>query len=150
MTLTDVATRWAESGIAHASPATAAEIAAFEADKNVHLPDDVRAYFLTLNGMALGRDGAVDDQLIAFWRFDEFAPGAELEDGRRLFWFADFLIDSHRYAVALSQHPGPAPVFIDHVTQVVRIADSFDAFLKLYLKGDEDALAGGTPIASAS
>ena len=80
---------------------------------------------------------------ISFWHLDEIEP--EDVGGGRVFSFADFLIDSHRYAIQLSSHPGDsAPVFIYYSQDgtLTRIADSFSDFVRAYIAGDEEVLHG--------
>ena len=56
---------WASQGIECGVPATDAELAQFERTHRVCLPDDVREYFLRVNGMARNQ----------WWQWDENLPG---------------------------------------------------------------------------
>jgi hypothetical protein len=56
---------WASQGIECAVPATHAELAEFEEGYRVWLPDDLREYFLRVNGMARNGWWQWDDDLIS-------------------------------------------------------------------------------------
>src|SRR2546426_3144322 len=62
---------WASQGIECGVPATDAELAEFERSHRVCLPDDVREYFLRVNGMARNEWWQWDDDLINFYPLAE-------------------------------------------------------------------------------
>ena len=130
-----------------------AEIAAFEQRYGVRLPADLRAYFAHANGVVGGRDGAWDDELIGLWQLADVRPlSEEIEDCQtpgadQYFVFADWSIWAHGYVVHLSRAGTEAPVFIAFNPQLERIAESFDEFLRGYVRRDYRLLFGA-PLAS--
>ena len=135
---------WTADGYAHATPPTVGDIAAFESRYSVRLPPDFRLYIETVNGGALGR-GSMDHQGIGFWRFDEIQSEAEKrrDDRMRFFGFADFLLDSHIYAIELHEDvTRPTAIVIDRGVTILRIADSFTGFVRGYLAGEGSVLFG--------
>ena len=138
--LTRLSATWAAEDIRPAGPASAEAIAAFESRNRVSLPIDFRAYLETLNGARGGRDEMGNKETIAFWRLDEIEP---LDvGGVRIFPFADFLIDSHRYAIVLSADPrAQTPIVVHHNNDtLIMAAESFTDFVHGYLSADEDVL----------
>ena len=128
--------------------AGADEIAAFERRYNIRLPDDVRAYFERVNGVVGGRDGAWDDEMIALWELSDVRPlNEEIENcltpsAEQYFVFADWSIWAHGYALRLSAAEKEAPIFIASNPQVERVADSFDDFLRGYIRREPLVLFG--------
>ena len=129
------------------------EIAAFERRYKVQLPADVRAYFARVNGVVGGRDGAWDDEMIALWELRDVRPlNEEVEDCQtpaadHYFVFADWSIWAHSYAIHLPPAGNEAPVFIAFNPQIERVANSFDDFLRGYIRRDPSVLFGA-PLAS--
>jgi hypothetical protein len=148
--LATIRDRWARDSASPPEGASANSIRAFEERYGVTVPEDFREYLRELNGRSAGRDD-MDSTSISFWRLDEFEPSEHMAAGSRLFAFADFLIDSHRYAIALDDIPSVhGAVFLDMSSAVIRIANSFTQFLELYATNDEQALAGGKPVEPAA
>jgi len=93
---------------------TQEQVTAFERHNGVLLPVDVRDYYLAADGMI---DGDSDDCLISFWQLSRIEAAPDDLNKRlsasaktRYFFFADFLIDSHHFAMRLSEsvaEPGP-------------------------------------------
>ncbi len=142
--LRDLADAWSAMRFAHARSADEQQITDFETKYHVRLPSDLRAYVATLNGGESGRDGPMDTTSIAFWRLDQIEPlGSERGGPANLFIFADFLIDSHAYAIQLSDDANePTPVFIDWGKRIEKVSDSFSAFIHGYLSNDRQVLYG--------
>jgi SMI1/KNR4 family protein SUKH-1 len=140
--LTRLSAAWAAEDVRPAGPASSDAIAAFEHRHGVSVPPDFRLYLETLNGAQGGRDAMGNKETFAFWHLDEIEP--EDVGGVRVLPFADFLIDSHRYVIALSAEPGGStPILIHHHNgSLIRIADSFSDFVRAYIAGDEDILHG--------
>jgi len=149
--LDDLADAWKVMGFASAPPANESQIREFETRYHVRLPTAFRAYVSRLNGGQSGRDGPMDSGSIAFWRLDQIQPiRAQRREGPEdLFVFADFLIDSHAYAIQLSEDPSrPAPVFIDWGERIEKVADSFATFIHGYLSDDRHVLFGSSESAA--
>ena len=152
--LRQVAAAWRAEDHPHAAPATEQEIASFEARYGVRLPEDLRAYFTSLNGGDLGHEGSMDHEMISFWRLDQVRTQAELNEGKGgrtdLFGFADWSVDCQTYEIELHSDPElPTPVVIDFGPQLQKVADSFSAFLAAYLTCDQHVLYGITREPSA-
>ncbi len=144
--LSRLADHWAAAGVRHATPPPAEAIVEFEARHEVTLPPDFRAYIETMNGAAQGRDEMTSDHTVSFWRLDEMEPATDIPGTHRLFYFADFLIDSHRYAIALSPNPREAtPVFIVQDTTALQVARSFTEFLSGYIANHDGTIYGRDP-----
>ena len=129
---------WRSDNIELGGGADPEAIRAFEQRCNVVLPDDVRAYFLRLNGI---HERHVDEELTAFWpiervrsindelrdKYDEVLP-----EGDHYFCFADH---HGPYAVRLTADgSGPSDVVYAHSsTDFIPIAMSFSHFFRRYL-----------------
>jgi hypothetical protein len=144
---------WVRRGLTPAPGVDAAELAAFEARYRLELPADVRAYFLAINGVAGGRDGAWDADMIAFWPLADVQPLSDLvpespvPSAARYVVFADWSIDAYFYAVRLPARPDEsAPVCIVADTHVEPVAASFREFFTRYIAGD-DVVRYGKPLA---
>ena len=138
--------------IARGPTVTAREIAAFESRHDVRLPEDVRAYFIHLNGCEFGHDGPWDDQLLSFWHLSQLRPLSvefpqhSIRDGERFFAFADYSIDVHCYAIRLSaDNSDSTPVAVLYDEFLVTVAPSLTAFFERYLVGDQEVLFPDPP-----
>lgn len=151
--LTAVRLRWEEEGIAPGPPATPAELEAFEARHGVRLPDDVREWFLTLNGVEHGKNGPMDSLYVTFWHLSQVRPVPdELPERRfpgadRHLVFADFLLWSDAYALRLPDLPGaPTPVVVLGMSDPpLQVASSLTEFLRAWLEGDANVLSPEVP-----
>jgi hypothetical protein len=136
---------WKAQGVASATPVAADEIRAFEQKFGVALPEDLREYFLVLNGMDIGHDGSMDNEMISFWRLADIERD-RLEhplDPPNLFAFGDWSIDACTYAIALAAGPSAeTPVFLLCDERPLRVADSFTDFAAAYLRNDARTLYG--------
>ena len=144
--LASVGQRWAAQGIAYDRPASDADVAAFEARYGVVLPPDLRAYFTTLNGTAVGAYGMQDEHLLGFWHLDEVRTFAEELAGNgpsppeaaRTFVIADHSIWVYGFGIRLAGDSATAtPVVVDIGSPYHQVAASFTEFLEAYLRGDE-------------
>jgi hypothetical protein len=139
---------WAHLELAHAPGATNAEITAFEQRYGVRLSEDLRGYFRELNGLDIGHEGAMDLDLISFWRLDQVEQGKG--ENSDIFYFADWSIDACYYGIQLSPHfNSTTPVFLDcggfdKRSDLVKVASSFAEFVEGYLRKDEFVLYGKT------
>jgi hypothetical protein len=140
--------RWSAQGIAHDQPATEADVLAFEERYGVVLPPDLRAYFTTLNGTAVGANGMQDEHLLGFWHLDEVRTFAELARGAdspgealHTFAIADHSIWVYGFGIQLCANPATAtPVVADIAMPYRTVARSFTDFLAAYLRDDQDVI----------
>ena len=144
--LDQVKRHWAAQKARPGRGAGADQIDAFERRYQVTMPDDLRAYFCTLNGLEAGQHGEMVDEFMSFWNLDQVRSVAEeLEciDGRDLFVFADHSLWAHAYAIRLSMSPHVGgEVYLVGGRNPLRVAASFDAFLRGYLANDLAMLFG--------
>jgi len=147
--LAAVRERWTALGIANHSPASQSDIGAFESRYGVVLPDDLRAYFATLNGTALGACGMEDEDLLGFWHLDQvhsFAEESSLPtndppEAAHVFVIADHSIWVHAFGVLLSaDRQAPAPIVTDVAQPYHQVAPSFSEFLEGYLRRDSNMI----------
>ncbi len=144
---------WIDTGGAYFSPcqgATPEELSVFEHRHGLLLPDDVRSYLATVDGM---RDGDSDDQVTSFWGLGRMKPIGDVYPcqsphpcSRGNFVICDILIDSFWYAIRLdsaSREFGRVVMWgvRDHPVTVAR---SFGDFVEIYL-ADRSSLATGLP-----
>ena len=133
---------WASQGIECAVPATHAELAEFEEGHRVCLPDDLREYFLRVNGMARNEWWQWDDDLINFYPLAELIRCEETAGQTARFVFADHSISAHEYAVELTASlPLSGSVYVIGSGPVL-IARTFSEFLARYLNRDDGVLFG--------
>ncbi len=138
--------KWATNGILSAAVASQAEIAAFEKKYSVVLPPDVRTYFATINGTAIGSLGMDDEDLMGFWHLDQVRTFAEEgidddPDVARTFVFADHSIWIYGFGIRLSSDPSaPTPVVVTIGSPHICVASSFEEFIERYVRGDQTAL----------
>lgn len=116
-------------------------ITSFEKEYSVSLPEDVRDYYLCVNGMP---PDVVDDEFIRFWMLEEVRPIPQsapeyskpqyVQGSDSLFLFADYSIWAHAYAIRLTKtSTGLNEIFIIGHTSPVLIANSFAEFVDIYL-----------------
>jgi cell wall assembly regulator SMI1 len=135
---------WLKQGIKLKSGASEIELLAFENKYNVHLPEDLKDYFSTVNGFD---DSDVDGEFITFLTLDEIESlsinWSQAPEAKSYFIFADYCISCHVYAIKLTKDTKfDNPVFIDFNDNKnpTQIADSFSEFAQSYLKNDYKVL----------
>ena len=144
--------RWTAHGIDCPPGVRPESLAAFEARYSVRLPDDVRRYFLTVNGM--GERGIYDHDFYSFWPLSDVCTVAkELPDRADRFpesssylLIADHSIDCPAFAIRLSgdaRDSNPlVRVFADAgVLEVETAFPSFAVFVEHYMRDPLDATA---------
>ncbi len=122
------------------------EIKAFEATYGVLLPADLRAYFLSVNGM---EDGVFDENITVFLPLHEVKSAPEffsgwpeyeramehVEDATRYFVIVNCIICSYFYVIYLpSEQHQESPVFFASDFEFSEFARSFTEFIKKYIK----------------
>jgi len=125
------------------------ELDEFARKYRVALPDDLCAYFAAINGM---EDSFFDMNMMSFWRLSRVVPLPDpkvwgykdvpgLEDVECYFVFGDFMIESHYYAIKLTENGEDSGAVISTAADCpYRVADSFGEFLWLYLNDNDKAL----------
>lgn len=116
------------------------ELAQFEARHSVTLPADFREYLLKLNGVE------EDPDLFRFWPLQELrpvdVPNFTVRERNKFFFFADYLIESHYYAIYLGDDPQLQNwVVIPCMPKQPFVATTFTGFIELYLQ-DAPAIFG--------
>jgi hypothetical protein len=135
---------WAQWGIQPNAGATEAELQAHETEYGLSLPEDMRAYFLAVNGMSSGPESRrdMDDDLIRFYSLAECRPldaewpDSGVPDAGSVLCFADYSIWCWGYGARLSREASPGPVHVLYNPETVKVADSFREFLESYLRRD--------------
>ena len=131
---------WLDTGVQVLPGVSLQQLDAFEKRHGVLLPPDVRDYFSTVDGMP---DCESDGDFISFWELARLEPvrndlntRLRAPVGARYFYFADWSIDAHRYAILLSRTPGEATTVVS--TGVASgggvCAPGFRQFVDLYLQ----------------
>lgn len=133
---------WATEGPVRGGVSEVA-LTAFERDLGITLPPDFRDYLAVVDGM---HSGQWVGPMIDFWPIERireesdqwgcFEPGVE----GSLLPFADFLLNSHAYAIRLSSTASPIFVVFGH--EPLACASSFEEFVTRYQQ-DHPALYGG-------
>jgi len=105
------------------------------------LPADLREYFLRLNGIE------EDPEVFCFWPISRLRrvdlKTFNVFQSESYFFFADFLIESHYYAIYLGDDPFfQNRVILPDFPRSPIIAKTFTEFLDLYLI-DDPKLFGG-------
>ena len=124
---------WTSAKVNISPPVSVRDIEEFESSNTVSLPEDFRRYLLAANGL-VDRDS--DACMISFWSLNEIEPIIhEDQEVEVYFKFADFLIDSHHYAMKLK--PSSAldlgSIWALAGPHKTKVANTFQDFLKLYL-----------------
>ncbi|MBK9370540.1 MAG: SMI1/KNR4 family protein [Deltaproteobacteria bacterium] len=115
----------------------------FEAQHGVNMPDELRAYFLTVNGMV---DSNGDSELYLFLPLKDLRPRSEtpgLPSGRndRLFIIVDYMISSWFYAIDLNEGPTWGAVFWDVGPDDLHLRwPSFAEFITDYIRHPDGLL----------
>jgi hypothetical protein len=116
--------------------ASSAELDDLEERYHVRLPSEFRAYLERANGM---HDADMDrERLIHFYGVDLIVPAeggaaGAAPEGQHYFVFADFMVGSHEYAIALAG-PDYGTIAIVGDAEMPRVvAESFLDFVDKYL-----------------
>lgn len=140
------------SALALMSPVTPDEITAFEQKYKVQLPAEIRDYYLAANGFGPADDQ--DDNGFSFWPLARVCPVNAFDGGKwssdqthNCFIFADYLSLSWGYGFRLTPDAIRAAVcIVGTATRNPRwIAESFSAFVDLYIRDDERLYSANEP-----
>jgi hypothetical protein len=138
---------WSSHDVEINAGVSKAQLESFESKHCVVLPEDLRDYFLCVNGMP---PDVVDDGMIRFWMLEELQPltqgapaysdGSYIQHPESLFLFADYSIWAHAYAIRLGSVSSQShEVVIIGSESPVTIAQCFTEFVDQYLT-DKDRL----------
>lgn len=146
--VTQVIASWRAQGITLSKGNTHAELEYFERRYGVHLPEDLRLYFSSVDGMLDIAGSDCDSNGFRFWPLADVKPvtvvcetyGVPLPEAQQLdkhFIFVDYMQWSWAYAIDLSSvAEGEHTIIHVGTLQHKTVARSFTEFLKLYLKDD--------------
>jgi hypothetical protein len=144
---------WESQGIRHAIGATVSEIESFQSVYGVCLPNDLRKYFLEVNGFSQLSAKENDDRGFRFLSLESVTRASDelkeltgsypsLPNAENFFVFAEYLQWSWGYAVELGkEHQGNVVIPIGKFSYP-RLATSFSQFIRLYLSNDPQIYAG--------
>lgn len=138
---------WLSQDIKPNKGLTENEIAAFEAKYSLVLPQDIREYFLLINGFGDTDNWVTDNELITFLDLDQVTPVREYwysdaKEADFYFTFADYSLSAFIYAIHLSSRVNDintVAVFYDK--EPVKVANSFSEFIEGYLKNDHSIIS---------
>ena len=130
--------------------ATEAALTAFESRYRTALPAVVREYFRMADGFGAPADQ--DDEGFRFWPLAEVEPLSSYEGGRfgdhgKIFIFADYLLWSWAYGVALEARLAPVYMIGTADGRPRPVASSFEEFVARYIS-DHESLYGSLPSAT--
>ena len=139
----EIQARWASEGVPPRPGNPPEALAAFETRYGVILPPAFRDYFARLDGTGEHSD----DAHLRFWPLAEVEPilqyhrwePADVPELVGWFYFADFLINSHTFAIRLTTDPVDGGPVAYELGGLFPLAPSFDGFLERYLS-DRDTL----------
>jgi hypothetical protein len=125
-------THWRNGGAHPASGNSERAILEFEARHGVRMPDDMRYYFIEVNGMTPDWRCDQDENGFTFWPLSGVREVIRGEERTGLFTFADYLSSSWEYSIKLVGSPDYAAVFLVD-PEISPVASSFSEFLSEYL-----------------
>jgi hypothetical protein len=126
---------WQAVSVSLLPPASDAEIATAFGAVEFPLSDDVRSLYRLTAGFD---DGQFDGGLWSLWPLSRIVEENKKHKPQFL-WFADWLIDSHRYCFRYT-NPEVSAVYIDHCARErtpFLIAESLVDFLDKYLRNPD-------------
>jgi hypothetical protein len=132
---------WASNNVEINGGVSEAQLSAFEHKYDVTVPQELRDYFLSVNGMP---SDVVDTEMIRFWMLEELGPLPELapdfadpryiENPESVFLFADYSIWAHAYAIRLTKAVTESnEIFIIGPKSPLLLCGSFSDFVDRYL-----------------
>lgn len=137
---------WHNQGIDLPAGNTEDQVIEFESRYAVVFPHDLRAYFLQVNGMAIGWPNDRDAEGFSFWPLGQVKTVPEesqshsygfftFPEANSYFVFADYLDWSWAYAIRLSLHETDKTpvVIVGKAESPIEVAKSFSHFVELYL-----------------
>jgi len=134
---------WQAQRLPISAGVTESELTRFESDYALRLPEDLREYFVRLNGMVQRGGCDVDQEGFAFWPLERFRPlpvvcvesGVTvpiIEGPESYFVFADYFQWSWAYAIRLGTAWENAVVLVG-AEKVEVVGSSFTEFVRHYV-----------------
>lgn len=117
----------------YCAPATSIQIQELEIRNQLNFPQDFRTYLLTANGFV---NHDCDNSMISFWSIEEFELVVNDKNPKETYvLFADFLIQSHHYAIKLlpSDSADFGSIWAIADPHFTKVAETFEDFIRLYL-----------------
>ncbi len=143
--------RWRASGRSR-PPATAADIAAFEATVGARVPAELRAVLLESNGTSrMGDEDFIDFLAVSEYTVEEWACPPSLGP-QRVVVFADYLVGTYVFAFRVASDGSAADVWCGPfeeasdegngaaeptVARAIEVAEDVAEFLRLYHAGSQ-------------
>lgn len=128
---------WISFGARVGSGASPEAIEAFETRNGVQLPDDLRDYFLVVNGL---EEGEWDEEmtewysLVRWERLTETGWNSDgIQDPESYFLFADYSLDALGYTARLSPNKSDPNFIMRLGGKPELIAESFSRLIEAYL-----------------
>ena len=123
---------WKRDGLSLAEPFSAEEIVAGFNKLGVIFSKDVVEVFSSIGGFA---EEDLDSECMTFWTIEKIFK-ENIENSAYIF-FADYLIESHRYAFKYANADISSIYVCYSETDRTKVADSFAEFFELYLTKTE-------------
>ncbi|MCI0390344.1 MAG: SMI1/KNR4 family protein [Acidobacteria bacterium] len=131
------------------------DVKSFETRYEISLPQDIREYFLNVNGMTPYGPGYQDEEGFSFWSLETMRTLMEeneeldrhylrLTGENSFFLFCDYM--DWRYAYAVKILPGSSVaegIYFVCCRNPIKIADSFSDFVRLYLEQSDQLYPPG-------
>ncbi len=126
--LTKAIKRWQKENVRLSSPNSEQQIIDCFLTIESLISNDIWEFYSSFGGMI---DGDMSESLLSVWTLERIAEKNSVSS--ELTCFADFLIESHRYAFKY-ENVNTSSVHSDWETpDFVKVADSLEQFLDLYL-----------------
>jgi hypothetical protein len=134
---------WRDQGLEPRPPCATAEVDGFEMREHVVLPEDLRRYWLSADGMREENNQSQDSEGFSFWplrrvirvdkEMERRSPHTPLPvDSSAYYVFADYLDWSWAYAVKLRSSEAGKVILVG-AQAISLVADSFSEFVETYL-----------------
>jgi SMI1 / KNR4 family (SUKH-1) len=141
---------WRGQGLSLMAGCDAQAIAEFERRHHIEIPQTMREYYLSTDGMAETFKDAQDKNGFSFWCLARVSRVRDIPDGvpippfsgdMNLFVFADYMQWSWAYAADFSPGSAGAVILVGKESPE-QVATSFEEFVDLYVS-DSDRLYAG-------
>lgn len=127
-----VLAHWDAHDVSYLPGVSETELRSFEKSNTLQLPDDVRAFYMTTNGVRVPGTSGVDHKQYDFWPLRDLK---RVEDNPSKLYFADFMQWLWPFAIEI-EGPERGAVYVVP-GKFIKIAPSFGEFMELYVADDE-------------